>query len=379
MTLTPGCLQGKIAAIPSKSDLHRIAIASSLAGQDCGAVPEISEDIGATKAALQAIFSEKMTTVDCKESGSTLRFLLPVAAALAKSCTFTGTGRLPARPLQPLLGLLRAHGCAIDAERLPLQIGGRLLPGRFALPGNISSQFVTGLLFALPLLPDGSEIALTSPLESRGYVDMTLRTLACFSIVIEKTPQGFFVPGGQCYLPPASALLAPEGDWSNAAFWLAANALGSDVTVANLDRESAQPDRVVERLFAQSGDLVLDAAACPDLVPIAAVVMALTPGVHTIQNAARLRLKESDRLAAMAQNLNTLGAEATELPDGLRIRGSNHLRGGVVESHNDHRIAMAMAIAALRCDGPVLLRGAQAVAKSYPGFWEDYNRLKGNA
>jgi len=362
-------LVGEIAAIPSKSDLHRLMIAAWLAGETIEDLPVISDDIAATKDCLQ-----HGSVCNCRESGSTLRFLLPVFAALGKQVTFTGAGRLPERPMQPLVDLLRGHGCVIDNERLPIAISGQLRPEAYSLPGDVSSQFVTGLLFALPLLGGDSEIELTSPLESRGYVDMTLRTLRRFGIAVNETAQGFHVPGRQAYQPPAGPLV-PEGDWSNAAFWLAAGALGGDVRVTGLDEASAQPDRAISALLENRA--VMDASQCPDLAPIMAVVMALTPGRHEIINASRLRLKESDRLHAMAANLHALGTEVTELPDGLIIRGKLSLRGGTADSFGDHRIAMALAIAALKCEGTVTLHGAQAVQKSYPAFWEDYERLGG--
>jgi len=270
--------------------------------------------------------------------------------------------------MQPLIDLLRAHGVAVDREQLPIKISGQLQPGKFELPGDVSSQYITGLLFALPLLDGDSEIALTCTLESSGYVDMTLRTLTRFGIVVEKTANGWHVPGAQTYQPVD--MLEPEMDWSNAAFWLAAG-----INVTGLDEASAQPDRVITQLL--QGHSVMDASQCPDLVPIMAVVMALRPGEHRVINAARVRIKESDRLAAMAQNLTALGADIKELPDGLVVRGAKTLRGGEVQSFGDHRIAMAIAIAALTCEGEVLLHGAEAVAKSYPNFWEDYRKLGG--
>ena len=369
VTLKPGRLAGEIAAMPSKSDLHRLMIAMHLAGMDVDDLPVISDDIAATKDCLQSD-----GICNCRESGSTLRFLLPVMAALGRTVTFTGEGRLPERPMQPLVNLLRGHGCAINSDRLPIAIAGRLLPGKFTLPGNISSQYITGLLFALPLLSSESEIVLTSPLESSGYVNMTLRTLKTFGIEIEQSAMGYRIRGNQTYLPADSPLTA-EADWSNAAFWLAANALGSDIRVTNLDENSAQPDCAIVPLLKHCSDM--DASQCPDLVPIMAVVMALTPGEHKIINAVRLRLKESDRLHAMAQNLCSLGADVDELPDGLVIRGKDSLRGGEVSSFGDHRIAMAMAVAALRCEQNVTLHGAEVVRKSYPKFWEDYQRLGG--
>jgi 3-phosphoshikimate 1-carboxyvinyltransferase len=347
--------------------MHRLMIAAHLAGMDVTSWPTPSDDIAATRDCL--LSNDRK---NCRESGSTLRFLLPVMAALDKACTFTGTGRLPKRPIEPLIALLRAHGCEVSATSVPLVIRGKLRPGRFELPGNISSQFVTGLLFALPLLEDASEIVLTSPLESAGYVEMTLCTLRKFGIIVEITRNGYRIEP-QRYRPTDAT--QPEGDWSNAAFWLAAG-----VNVTGLNENSPQPDREIQHLLRQMGfprrGIVMDAAQCPDLAPLMAAIMASAQGESRIIHAARLRLKESDRLHAMAENLNALGGNVTELPDGLVIQG-RQLRGGVVESFNDHRVAMAMAIAALSCEGAVTLRGAEAVQKSYPRFWEDYQRLGG--
>ena len=375
ITLQPGKLRGEIAAMPSKYELHRLMIASHLAGMRLDGYLVISDDIAVTKECLLAIKNEHLTMCNCRESGSTLRFLLPVFTALGKNITFTGTGRLPERPMQPLVDLLRAHGCIIDSERLPITISGQLQPGTFIMPGNITSQYITGLLFALPLLPGNSEIILTSPLESAGYVQMTLRILTKFGVTIKETEAGWRILGPQRFLPPADDCLRPEGDWSSAAFWLAANALGSDIRITGLDETSAQSDRAIVSLLEHRG--IMDASQYTDLAPIMAVVMALTPGEGRIINGARLRLKESDRLHAMAENLNALGADVMELPDGLIINGRPSLRGGEADSFGDHRIAMALAIAALKCEGTVTLHGAQAVQKSYPGFWEDYQQLGG--
>ncbi|MDR1465693.1 MAG: 3-phosphoshikimate 1-carboxyvinyltransferase [Oscillospiraceae bacterium] len=386
--LSPAAARGCVAAVPSKSDAHRLLIVSALAGAP-GEVPAANEDIRATADCLRALLGPgEPRAADCGESGSTLRFLLPVAAALGLEVTFTGGGRLPERPLEPLLSLLRARGCALSAERLPLRISGRLRAGEYILAGGVSSQYITGLLFALPLLAGESRICLTSPLESAGYVQMTLRTLARFGIEIAAVRDGWAVPGGQTYRIP-DAVPAPEGCWSSAAALLAAGALAGEVTVAGLDPFSAQPDRAVLDLLRAMGagadgctvrqarlrGITMDAADCPDLVPVMAAVMALAEGESRIVGAGRLRLKESDRLRAMAENLTILGADVTELPDGLAIRGRETLRGGAVDSRNDHRIAMAMAVAALRCEGPVTLVGAETVRKSYPAFWEDYSQL----
>ncbi|MCL2530904.1 MAG: 3-phosphoshikimate 1-carboxyvinyltransferase [Oscillospiraceae bacterium] len=368
LTLHPAKLQGEIAAMPSKSDLHRLMIAAWLAGQDITTLPIISDDIAATRDCLLA----GNGVLNCRESGSTLRFLLPVMAAIGGTFTFTGEGRLPERPLEPLLTLLRQHGITITSETLPLTISGQLQPGTFTLPGNISSQYITGLLFALPLLPGDSEIVLTSPLESAGYVDMTVRTLEKFGVFVEPSQIGWFIPSTQRYKPATS--FAPEGDWSNAAFWLAAG-----VNIVELDKNSAQPDREIMQLLSSCDPM--NAARCPDLVPIMAIYAAVHCPHYEIRNAARLRIKESDRLAAMLTNLELLGADVAPLgDDGMTIRGAKPLPGGAtINSFGDHRIAMAMAIAALHCQQPITLTNAEVVAKSYPDFWADYKRLGGIA
>jgi 3-phosphoshikimate 1-carboxyvinyltransferase len=358
---------------------------------------EPAQDIIATRTCLAALCAPQAGVAQCNalESGSTLRFLLPVAAALGRECVFFGEGRLPERPLEPLLSLLRGHGVTVEGERLPLRLHGQLQAGAYALPGNISSQYLSGLLFALPLLQGESEIRLITPLESAGYVAMTLQTLARFGVQIHIPEPGVYgIPGGQ-RCRTEEARLAPEGDWGGAVFWMAAAALAGKVDITGLDLQSAQPDAAALSLLERMGAVAekhagtlriaraalrateLDASGCPDLVPIAAVLMALAAGESRIYNAARLRSKESDRLAAMAQNLNALGAQVRELPDALIIRGVEALRGGTAEGFNDHRIAMAMGVAALRADGAVRLRGSDCVRKSYPAFWADYARLRG--
>ncbi len=393
--LRPGTVHGQVAAPPSKSDLHRLLIAAAMAGAldqvRCGTA--LSEDIAATLDCLRALCAAGSPALcPCRESGSTLRFLLPVAAALGKSAVFTGEGRLPERPLEPLLTLLREHGVCVEGDHLPLCTSGQLTPGKYSLPGDISSQYLTGLLFALPLLPDDSAITLTSPLESAGYADMTLQTLRRFGVECIAARTGYAIPGGQRYRA-AEGALSPEGDWSGAAFWLAAGALAGGITFTGLAADSAQPDRAILPLLRRMGAKIeitagriyveksslrgaeLDVSACPDLTPIAAVLMALAEGESRIVNAARLRLKESDRLTAMAQNLSALGCAVKELPDGLVIQGVPSLRGTAAQSFGDHRVAMAMAIAALCAKGEISLDDTACVRKSYPAFWADYAQL----
>ena len=284
------------------------------------------------------------------------------------------------RPQKPYFDLFDEKGIAYRQEDGVLTVQGRLTPGTFALPGDVSSQFVTGLLYALPLLEGDSRITLTTPLESRGYVDMTLEALERFGIRAE-CPDGrtLRIPGGQTYRPCRAAV---ESDYSQAAFYYAANGLGGQVEILGLNPRSAQGDRCIVPYHMQlcgPGEAELDVSQCPDLVPPLAAHAALRQGITRIVNAARLRIKESDRLTAVTQVLTALGADVVEGADRLTITGQPEgLAGGVtVDSHNDHRIAMMAAVAATRCAAPVTITGAECVAKSYPDFWEDYERLGG--
>ncbi len=414
--ITPAALAGKVAAVPSKSAAHRALIAAALADKPCTVRlgGSSNEDIDATIHCLRALGAgfeitgddirvtplwrrlPEAATLDCGESGSTLRFLLPVAAALGVRATFTGRGRLPARPLSPLWEEMAAHGCRFEGiGGMPFTLTGRLTAGVYTLPGNVSSQYITGLLLALPLLESPSEIRLTTPLESAGYIDLTCGALAQFGLPVGRTPAAFTIEGGKGYRAPAQ--VAVEGDWSGAAFWLVAGALGAGVTCTGLDPASGQGDRAAADILGQMGATVqslgdgvavsggrlravtIDAGPIPDLIPVLAAAAALAEGTTHIINAARLRIKESDRLAAVADGLTRLGADVTQLPDGLIINGKPSLAGGQVQGYNDHRIVMAMAIAAIGCQQPVTITGAEAVAKSYPRFFEDYQHLGGAA
>ena len=388
-TILPGSLRGEIPAIGSKSAAHRLLICAALAkGPTQILCRETSNDIEATRMCLAAMKPDG--TLPCGESGSTLRFLLPVAAALGLDVTFEMEGRLPQRPMGPLEEQLSAHGITVTRPTAnTLAICGQLTPGDYVLPGNVSSQFISGLLFALPLLDRPSTLTVTGNLESGPYVDMTLEALAQFGVEISVDNQVFSIPAA-AYRSPGTAEV--EGDWSNAAFWLCAGALGGPVTVTGLRPDSLQGDKVVFDLLRQlgaktcrSGDrftvssaplrgMEIDAAAIPDLVPILAVTAAAAEGETRITNAGRLRLKESDRLETVHRLLLAMGADAEQTADGLIIRGGKPLTGGTIDSFGDHRIAMAAAIAGLLC--PMTVTGAEAVAKSYPNFWRDYRRLQ---
>ena len=404
--ILPSSLRGRAAVPVSKSGAHRAVICAALAGGE-DPVPggeAVSEDIAATRGAVAALLTAGGGAVrlDCAESGSTLRFLIPLAAALGVPAVFTGRGRLPERPVGVYLDCLPHHGvtCETKTGGLPLSVSGRLEPGRFELPGNISSQFITGLLLALPLLGGGSEIVLTSPLESAPYVDMTTETMQAYGVRVRRTETGWEISGNQRYRPDPSYLV--ERDWSQAAFFLAAGMLGGDVELDGMNPSSAQGDRACRDIFRRLGaeiewkngllrarpgppadgptSIAVDASQIPDLVPVLAAAAAVLPGYSvSIGRAERLRLKESDRLAAMADGLCALGADVRQTPDGLELHGVGLLRGGRAEGRGDHRVVMALAVAALRAEGETVLTDAQSVRKSYPDFFRDYNRLGGKA
>ena len=417
---------GKVHVPPSKSAAHRALLCAGLSEGRCMLSNiDLSEDISATMGALAVLgcvvqYDEKERSlmvdatgarrpaggeIACRESGGLLRFIIPIAAALGGCWRFTGEGRLPQRPLGVYADLLPAHGVAFRTQGgLPLEIEGQLSPGLFELPGDISSQFVTGLLFALPLLPGDSEIRLTSPLESVGYVDMTLSVLGDFGVKAQKTPNGWRVPGGQHYRPRDYRV---EGDWSQAAFFLNMAALsptGATVHIGGLDPASLQGDRACASLYEafglhlawQDGWLtvhnpraaqpfgglkgqVVDMAQINDLAPALAVCGALSQGETRLENAGRLRLKESDRLAAMEEAVNALGGHARVQGDALVIQGVECFTGGTAQGQNDHRVLMALAGAGLRSSAPVCVTDAWAIRKTYPSFYDDFRKLGGDA
>ncbi len=395
----PSALAGTIPAIASKSQAHRMLICAALADRPTRiACPTLSADITATADCLRAlgadityedgVFSVRpIGTVpahpllDCGESGSTLRFLLPVVCALGAEATIKMHGRLPQRPLSPLWEELERHGAEPSRPTDDtIAVAGTLSAGDYTIAANVSSQFISGLLFALPLLGSDSTIALTGKLESASYLTMTVKALALFGVDCPLHEDTFAVPGGRALASPGDAWV--EGDWSNAAFWVAADHIcGGTLTVTGLDPDSPQGDRAVVELASRiaAGSAVIDCQDVPDLVPVLSVLAAVSPGVTRFENAGRLRIKESDRLATTAGLIRALGGNVEELPEGLVVTGKERLAGGEVDSANDHRIAMSAAVAALKSDGPVILHGAQAVNKSYPAFWADYNALGGKA
>lgn len=386
-----------ISAIPSKSDAHRAMICAALSemtsGKSCAVVCDgTSADIEATRSCLNAL-KKGESDLYCGESGSTLRFLLPVAAALGKTVAFHPEGRLPQRPLSPLYEEMAARGCRLSPQgSVPFTVRGQLLAGEYRLSGSVSSQYISGLLFALPLLDGDSAIAISGKLESRGYVDMTLKVLRDFGIEIRETETGFTVPGGQQYIAPA--VYRVEGDWSNSCFWLGAGALFEDgIRVNGLSMDSLQGDKEILRLLSAFGAEVsveedgiavkggklsaieIDAAQIPDMVPVLAVVACQAEGETIIFNAGRLRIKESDRLKTVCTVLNALGGKVREREDGLVIQGCGRLKGGTADAFNDHRIAMMAAVASIISENKVTLTGSSAVNKSYPDFFRDLGKL----
>lgn len=412
-TVFPGTRTGSVRIPASKSQAHRLLICAALGAQpvmlQCDGV---SADIAATARCLCAlgaditddgagtfrivpIAGEMPAHADmlCGESGSTLRFLLPVVGALGADVTFHMEGRLPERPLSPLDAVLTAHGMTIRRDGALLHVAGQLRPGAYELPGDVSSQYISGLLMALPRLPGESTLAVTGRLESAGYIAMTEDALRLSGIRLQKQERTYTIPGGQTVRLPAQCRV--EGDWSNAAFFLCMGALSpAGVTVTGLAAASSQGDRAVLDVLRRFGadvhempdavtvrrgalrGVTIDAAPIPDLIPVLSVVAALADGETRIVNAARLRLKESDRLESTAAMLRALGAQVEVHDSGLTITGRKMLTGGTVDPQRDHRIAMAAATAACGCTAPVTVHDCACTDKSYPRFWTDLSALK---
>ncbi|MFO7637494.1 MAG: 3-phosphoshikimate 1-carboxyvinyltransferase [Clostridia bacterium] len=400
MNIGRSALKGTVLSQPSKSEAHRILLCAGLAkGTSHVDNLVLSEDVLATLEALKTFSGYELEDssmgkgrhrarifgrmdrggqreIDCGESGTTLRFLSLICAGLGGRTVFTGKGRLPQRPMEESFqiygrdGIRYRHGEAF----LPLRIEGKLKGGEYMVRGNVSSQFVSGLLMGLALVERGGHVGILGELESAGYVDLTMDVMECFNVRVEKD-QGYTVPGSSTYLAAEKVV---SGDWSNAAFFHVMNALGADIGIQGLEEDSSQPDRVIRELLEKTGDKVIDVSQCPDLVPALCTWGAAVNGTLRITNARRLKLKESDRLLAMAVNLNKIGARAMRFDDGLFIEGGTKFKGGTVESFNDHRIAMAFASLAPVIGDRITIRGAECVKKSYPGFFEDFARLGGN-
>ena len=413
VTLLPAPLSGTIAAIPSKSHVHRLMICAALADRPV-TIPcrVVSEDIEATARCVRGLGggaeisdgSIKITPVDRAsrgraeldpgESGSTYRFFTPIAPALGRPARFTLHGKLPKRPMEDLWREMEKHGAAISGKgSADPAIDGQLTSGDYLLPGSVSSQFFTGLLFALPLLPDDSRITADGKLESVGYIKMTLDAMEDFSVHAQWSGSEFAVKGGQRYTAPEK--VSAEGDWSNSAFWLCAGAAKKGITVTGLSLPSLQGDSAIVGILRSFGADIradgnsitanpaplhgteIDVGDTPDLVPAIAIAAAAAHGRTLITNAGRLRLKESDRIASVCGALNALGGSARADGDVIIIDGNGALRGGTVDSCGDHRIAMLGAAASELCASPVTVTGAGAVNKSYPGFFGDLVSLGG--
>jgi 3-phosphoshikimate 1-carboxyvinyltransferase len=390
VSLFPG---GTVAMPPSKSIAHRAIICSALAGERAdAALAGISEDLAATARCADMLFDEGERVFDCGESGSTLRFMIPVASLYAGRKVFTGRGRLMKRPMAPYLDELRRHGLIIEPADGKITVEGVLQHGVYRLPGDISSQFVSGLLMALARQTGDSEIRLTSPLASASYVDVTLDVMRQFGVTAyNDNYDRLLIHGGQRYV---RANVRIEADYSQAAFFLVAGALGYPCKCMGLAQYSRQGDGCVVDLIKDSGahvrrtsdggltaypcndikPMLIDATHIPDLVPPLAALLAFAEGHSRIINAGRLRMKESDRLSAICAELHKLGAKIRAGPDFIDIMGVKRLKGGVMNSRGDHRIAMMGAVAAIRSDRPVFVENAGCVAKSYPNFWDDFEK-----
>ncbi len=392
--ISSSILKGTVIAPPSKSAAHRALICSFLAGG--GTVSPIinSKDMEATVGVIDAL-KRGESTLDCIESGSTLRFMIPVAAAFGKEVTFIGQGRLPQRPIGEYLELLPKHNVNVKSDGgLPLTISGQLKNGSYEISGDVSSQYVTGLLLALADLEGDSAVILTTPLQSKPYVDMTVKVMKDYGVEIKETDFGYLIHGGQEFKRLDYTV---EGDWSQAAFFLVAGALGGDVTVLGLDMNTTQGDKGILDVLKSFGaeieikensvrcvksrlkGCVVDATDIPDLVPIVAALGAFSGGKTIIKGAQRLRYKESDRIKSVVDNLKLIGTDVTETEDGMIINGSARLHSARLKGYNDHRIVMAFSVAALFLDGETVIDDAESINKSYPAFFKDYNKIGGKA
>jgi len=428
-----GTLKGSLEIPPSKSLSHRAVIAAGLAdGKSLVSNILYSDDLVATRECMETlgtVFAENQGncigdsfmiegnnglelrnfkpkqdesntySFECNESGSTIRFMIPIACTLIgnknKASVFTGKGRLTTRPMESYFEIFEEQGIGYKYEgSLPLTVNGAIKPGTFRMRGDISSQFITGLLYTLPMLEGDSIIEITTEMESIGYIDLTLDVLKKFGVEIQHEDYKIFrIRGNQTYRANDYKV---EGDYSQVAFWIVGGLLNGEIECENVLRESSQGDiEVVEIVERMGGNIevledriivkksdtkatVIDGSQCPDIIPVLTVLAALSEGETRVINAGRLRIKESDRLNAITTELNKLGADITELEDGLIIRGKKMLRGGIVEGWDDHRIVMSLAIASLKCTEDVIIKGSEAVTKSYPHFFEDFAKLGGN-
>lgn len=390
ITITPRQLKGTVHAIASKSQAHRLLICAAFADQESTLhCPETNLDITATVNCLNALGASitrqnngyhiipvknvsASAVLNCGESGSTLRFMLPIVGALGVDGTFEMEGRLPQRPISDLQQEMERMGCRFSKPSpAELRCTGRLRSGNYHISGNVSSQFVTGLLFAMALMDGESSLTISGKLESMPYVQMTQDALAKFGV----STNGYHIAGKRPFHSPGN--ISVEGDWSNGAFFLVAQALGNPVTVTNLNKDSCQGDKAISKLIRKlDRNCTISAADIPDLVPILSVLAAAKHGAK-FTDIQRLRLKESDRVASVIHMLSALCIQAVADDTTLTVY-PGQFRGGVIDSNNDHRIAMSAAIAATAADGPVTILNANCVSKSYPTFWEEYRKLGGH-
>lgn len=423
---------GSVSAVASKSDAHRALICAALCnGETEITVKELNDDITATAGCLKALGAEIKRTengffvvgrargggeLQCGESGSTARFLLPICAALGKGAALSGKGKLPTRPMLPLSEELRRNGCNVSSDFLPLTVSGKLKGGRYVLSGNVSSQFISGLLMALPITNAPSEIMLSSPLQSELYADMTVRTLSEFGVSWKKlSPEqtegfcgGYRLEGDVDYGYVCSAVgekrnyntyktcgkYEVEGDWSGAAFFAVTAAIAGEITLSGLKSDSLQPDKAIIDIIGTAGASVcengdgicvskgkiapisVDVSQFPDLFPVLATLACAANGESLLYNAGRLRIKESDRITATANMITSLGGSVEEGDDYLKIFGKGYLDGGSVDCAGDHRIAMSAAVASLICKNGAELSGSEAVKKSYPDFFAVFDKVR---
>lgn len=410
VVIKPSPLSGQIKAIASKSYAHRLLMCAAVADKPCMLVcEELSDDIIATANCLRVLGAKieyadgkfniepiksinQCSSLDVGESGSTLRFILPFVCALGAECDIHMHGRLPQRPLSPLYEELLSHGIVMSLKgKNPMHVSGQLKNTDFSIAGNVSSQFITGLMLA-GAVSGAATVNITSELQSASYVDITSECLKIFDVSVTNSVDIISVSGK----PVSPGTVDVQGDWSNAAFWLCAGALGKEpLTVTGLKLNSSQGDRKILDVLKDFGvkmdvednricvhpsalsHVTVDAGDIPDLVPVISVLCACAEGESRITNAARLRIKESDRLKSVNEMLTALGADVAELDDGLIIKGGKSLHGGRVDSFNDHRIAMSAAVASIACSGDVEISGAEAVSKSYPNFYKDFSTLGG--
>lgn len=406
--IIPSVLCGEVNIPPSKSAAHRALICAALSEGTSRVTPFCtSKDIQATVACLKALGMRVETDkegytvhraetlkngiLDFNESGSTARFLLPVAAALGADVTAQGKGRLPQRPMDVLTSLMREHGVEVSSDKLPMALKGKMTSGDFALPGNISSQYISGLMLAAPLMEGDTYIIPTTSLESVGYIDMTISAMQRQGVTVEETNNGWKISAEQTYQP---ADIQIEGDWSQVAFFMSAAAVGGDIKIHGLDFASKQGDMAALDVFAAFGaditikdgvlqvkkgtlrGIEVNAADIPDMVPAIAATAAFAQGKTVIHSAERLRIKESDRIKTTIAALTAMGIKTEEREDGMLIYGGCP-KGGVIDGANDHRIVMAFSIAAAFAEGESTILGTEAVSKSYPEFFEDFIKLGG--